>query len=218
MTLFDWQIMIVNMPPMTSSSADFSNGSSGSGSIGRTPPNSNSKKHKGFIARFIEKHLRHHGNLAEGLEQLNSQMGLSNSSSERYVPPEATVKTPTENHARSTIYAPDMDGQADPGEVVWADIRPRRGEGIQRRAVLIIGRNRHTLLTLLISSNEDHSDHSNWLPIGPGAWDMHRADSWVRVDKILEIPESQILRRGVHMPERRYDRIAQLLRKAYGWH
>ncbi|WOH93902.1 hypothetical protein [Corynebacterium urealyticum] len=47
---------------------------------------------------------------------------------------------------------------------------------------------------------------------------MNRSESWVRLDKILEIPESQILRRGLHMPERRYDRIAQRLREDYGWH
>ncbi len=184
----------------------------------RTPTGDTKKPKKNFFARFIDTYFRHQGRLDEGLQQLNKQLGLVNSSGFRYVPQQATTKTPTENHARSTIYAPNMDGQADPGEVVWADIRPRRGEEVQRRAVLIIGRNRHTLLTLLISSNEDHADHDNWIHIGPGSWDMHRAESWVRVDKILEIPESQILRRGVYMPERRYDRIANRLRTDYGWH
>ena len=184
----------------------------------RTPPQPKQQDRPGRITRLLNRHFRHYGNLAEGLELLNSELGLTESANVRYVPPEPTVKTPTRVHARATIYAPDMDGQADPGEVVWADIRPNRGAEIQRRAVLIVGRNHHTLLTLLISSNEEHRNHDNWAAIGPGAWDMNSSESWVRLDKILEIPEAQILRRGLHMPERRYDRIAQRLREGYGWH
>ncbi len=173
---------------------------------------------EGLFTRFINRHFRHQGNLHRGMESLNQQLGLDGRRDVTPVAKDASVKVPTTKHARATMYAPDMDGQADPGEVVWLDIRARRGGGVQRRAVLIIGRNHHTLLTLLISANPEHEEHDNWIRIGSGPWDGAGHDSWVRMDKILEVPESQITRRGVAMPERRYDRITAILRNEYGWH
>ncbi|RAV34660.1 type II toxin-antitoxin system PemK/MazF family toxin [Corynebacterium heidelbergense] len=168
-------------------------------------------------SRFIHRYFSHRGSLSEGLDKLNSQLGLNTQPFAAQLQTDTTVKTPTANHARSVMYAPDMDGQADPGEVVWVDIRPRRGGEMESRAVLIIGRNGHTLLTLLISENKDHLSEDNWLPIGSGPWENRGGESWIRLDKLIEVPESQILRRGVSMPERRFDRISARLRNDYGW-
>jgi hypothetical protein len=85
------------------------------------------------------------------------------------------------------------------------------------RACLIIGRNEHTLLGMLISSNPEHRTDDNWIPIGTGLWDPKGNKCWVRIDRVVEIPEARIQRRGVSMPERRYDRIAGALRTEHGW-
>ena len=52
---------------------------------------------------------------------------------------------PTAHRARKVTYAPDLDGRADPGEVVWTWVvyedDPSRGKD---RPVLVVGRDRST--------------------------------------------------------------------------
>ena len=54
---------------------------------------------------------------------------------------------PTAHRARKLVYAPDLDGRADPGEIVWTWVvyedDPTRGKD---RPVLVVGRDRSTLL------------------------------------------------------------------------
>ena len=131
---------------------------------------------------------------------------------------EETIKTPSRDLARAVTYIPDMDGQADAGEVVWANIRPKKGMVPEQRAVLVVGRNHHRLLTLLISSREEYADKINWIPVGTGPWSTGAdLDSWVRMDKVLQVPESHIQRRGIPLPARRFERVANELRQVYGW-
>ena len=48
---------------------------------------------------------------------------------------------PTAHRARKVVYAPDLDGRADPGEIVWTWVvyedDPTRGKD---RPVLVVGR------------------------------------------------------------------------------
>src|SRR5712675_1155277 len=64
---------------------------------------------------------------------------------------------PTAHRARRLVYAPDLDGRADPGEIVWTWVvyedDPTRGKD---RPVLVVGRDRTTLLGLMLSSQEYH--------------------------------------------------------------
>lgn len=170
------------------------------------------------LARLVAKVFMRHDVLDCGLQDLDEQLGLSKSRARVRERTDVTVKAPTQDLARNIIYAPDMDGQADPGEVVWVDICTQKFGELERRAVLIIGRKHHTLMVLLISSNPDHKDKDNWISIGSGPWDEDSAQSWARLDKSLLVSESQIQRRGVSMPERRFDRIASRLRQDYGWY
>lgn len=158
--------------------------------------------------------------LDRGLEMLNEQLGLvpeSETDALRHREP-ATMARPTADVARSIVYAPDMDGQTDPGEVVWAPVLLEGDlERPHERAVLVLGRHKHTLLGALISTNDRHADDNKWLFIGTGAWDPEGRPSWVRLDRILEVPESGIRRSGAIMPRRRFDRIAARLRSDYHW-
>ena len=51
-------------------------------------------------------------------------------------------------------YSPELDGRADPGEVVWTWVPyeedPRQGKD---RPVLVVGRRGRTMLGLMLSSN-----------------------------------------------------------------
>lgn len=184
----------------------------------RSEANSPSTANDGRMKRFFRRNFSTQGNLDEGLNMLNEYLGLTSGGNHLMTSADETVKAPTQSHARAVIYAPDMDGQADPGEVVWVNIRTQKNGELELRSVLIIGRRKHTLLALLISSNERFADSPNWIRIGSGPWEQEGNEAYVRLDKVLEVPESEIQRRGVSMPERRYDLIAARLRADYGWH
>jgi PemK-like, MazF-like toxin of type II toxin-antitoxin system len=119
---------------------------------------------------------------------------------------------------RQLVYAPDLDGQADPGEIVWTWVAyeedPRRGKD---RPVLVVGRVSRTLFGLMLSSNSDREGQRHWLPLGPGAWDNDHRPSWVRLDRVLTMREDTIRREGAVLDRARFDRVGQVLRARYGW-
>jgi hypothetical protein len=124
---------------------------------------------------------------------------------------------PTAQRARKLVYAPDLDGRADPGEIVWTWVvyedDPTRGKD---RPVLVVGRDRATLLGLMLSS-QDHRDDPNWVSIGSGTWDFESRESWVRLDRVLDVPEEGIRREGAILAREMFDVVAARLRAEYSW-
>ena len=122
-------------------------------------------------------------------------------------------------HGRHLEYAPDLDGDADPGEIVWTWVRyeddPHQGKD---RPVLVVGRDARTLLGLMLSSRHERNGQRNWLSLGPGDWDQSHRPSWIRLDRVLEVDEDGIRREGAVLDQVRFDRVAARLRAEYGWH
>jgi hypothetical protein len=125
---------------------------------------------------------------------------------------------PTAQRARKLVYAPDLDGRADPGEIVWTWVvyedDPTRGKD---RPVLVVGRDRATLLGLMLSSRDHHRDDPNWVDIGAGTWDFEGRQSWVRLDRVLDVPEEGIRREGAILAREKFDAVAARLRAEYSW-
>ena len=125
---------------------------------------------------------------------------------------------PTAQRARKLVYAPDLDGRADPGEVVWTWVvyedDPSRGKD---RPVLVVGRDRRTLLGLMLSSQERHHDDRDWVGIGSGPWDYEARPSWVRLDRVLDVPEEGIRREGAILEREIFEVVAARLRAEYSW-
>ncbi len=119
---------------------------------------------------------------------------------------------------RQLVYAPQPDGQADPGEIVWTWVayedKPAEGKD---RPVLVVGRERSTLLGLMLSSQHERDGQRHWLGLGPGAWDRDGRPSWVRLDRVLEVDEVGIRREGAVLDRARFDLVAKALRSDYGW-
>lgn len=119
---------------------------------------------------------------------------------------------------RQLVYAPDLDGQADPGEIVWTWVAyeddPRQGKD---RPVLVVGRESRTLFGLMLSSQSDRDGQRHWLPLGTGAWDGDDRPSWVRLDRVLTMREDGIRREGAILDPNRFDRVGAALRAGYGW-
>ena len=125
---------------------------------------------------------------------------------------------PTAQRARRLVYAPDLDGRADPGEVVWTWVvyedDPSRGKD---RPVLVVGRDRRTLLGLMLSSQEGHRNDREWVGIGSGPWDYEARQSWVRLDRVLDVPEEGIRREGAILERETFEIVAARLRRDYSW-
>lgn len=132
--------------------------------------------------------------------------------------PVTKTSFPTAQRARRVMYAPDLDGRADPGEIVWTWVvyedDPTRGKD---RPVLVVGRDRSVLLGLMLSSQERHSDDRDWVAIGSGDWDYEGRPSWVRLDRVLDVPEESIRREGAILERETFEVVAARLRAEYSW-
>ena len=103
-------------------------------------------------------------------------------------------------------YRPDIDGDPDPGEVVWTWVPyeddPNRGKD---RPVVIIGRTGDDLAGVqLTSKNRGRSDH---VAVGTGGWDPKGRPSWAKVDRLLRIDPDDVRREGSILDRARFDEI-----------
>ncbi|NLG56105.1 MAG: type II toxin-antitoxin system PemK/MazF family toxin [Rhodococcus sp.] len=132
--------------------------------------------------------------------------------------PVASRITPTEQCARTIEYSPDLDGRADPGEIVWTWVAyeedPTQGKD---RPVLVVGRNGQALLGLMLSSQDKGDRERDWVAIGSGSWDPQGRPSWVRLDRIIDVPEDGIRREGAVVDRQAFNKVAARLRSDFGW-
>ncbi len=122
------------------------------------------------------------------------------------------------SRAASLDYSPDLDGLADPGEIVWAWVPyeedPARGKD---RPLLVVGRHRRRLLAMMLSSRGGDGGENEWLEVGPGGWDRDNRVSYLRLDRVFELDEDDIRREGAVLDPERFARVATVLRRVHGW-
>jgi hypothetical protein len=121
--------------------------------------------------------------------------------------------------AATLEYSPDLDGLADPGEIVWAWVPYE--EDAQRgkdRPLLVVGRHRRALLGLMLSSREpDDHELDDWLDLGSGRWDRDGRRSYLRLDRVFELDEDDIRREGSVLEPERFGKVVDVLRSLHGW-
>ena len=83
--------------------------------------------------------------------------------------------------------------------------------------MLVVGRDGDTLLGLMLSSQSKRQGERDWLAIGSGPWDGEGRPSWVRLDRVLDVPESGIRREGAVMDHKKFDAVAAKLRADFSW-
>lgn len=102
-------------------------------------------------------------------------------------------------------YSPSLDGDADPGEIVWTwvSFEEDHSQG-KDRPVLLVGRDGEYLLALMMTSkdhnNRDHAD-PNYLDIGSGPWDPQGRASEVKLNRVIRVRPDSMRREGAVMPE-----------------
>lgn len=116
-------------------------------------------------------------------------------------------------------YSPDLDGDADPGEVVWGRVpfEEDHSQGKDRPS-LVVGRDGRWVLALMLTS-KDHipggvgevrqDRHAKWMNIGTGDWDSQGRPSELRLDRIIRLDPDSIRREGAIMPRDVFDRVAE---------
>ena len=117
-----------------------------------------------------------------------------------------------------TSYAPDHDGDPDPGEIVWTWVPFEKSDGRGKdRPVLVVAREPEgTLLAVQLSSRR-HDHDREWVAIGSGPWDAERRESWVDLDRVLRVHASGMRREACALDRARFDRVVARLTERYGW-
>ncbi len=117
-------------------------------------------------------------------------------------------------------YAPEADGEPDPGEVVWSWVAfeedPTQGKD---RPVLLLGQEGTDWLALMLTSKDHDRDAADearwgrsWMDVGSGGWDRQGRPSEVRLDRLLRLDPDAIRREGAALPRERFDAVVQAAR------
>ncbi|MGK0273886.1 MAG: hypothetical protein ACI9N0_000258 [Ilumatobacter sp.] len=124
----------------------------------------------------------------------------------------AAPRTERVKHGTRVEYTPDLDGDPDPGEVVWTWVPyeedPNRGKD---RPVVIIGRTGDDLAGVMLTSKNKGRDDQ--VPVGSGAWDPKRRPSYAKVDRLLRIDPDDVRREGAILDENRFNDVVGNLAK-----
>ncbi|MCH0541579.1 type II toxin-antitoxin system PemK/MazF family toxin [Streptomyces sp. MUM 203J] len=136
----------------------------------------------------------------------------------RFGPTATTEAAPREVGPVRTSYAPERDGDPDPGEIVWTWVPYEENDGRGKdRPVLVVAREAAgTLLAVQLSSRRRDGDHE-WVALGSGPWDRAGRDSWVDLDRVLRVHEDGMRREACALDRARFDLVVGRLAARYGW-
>lgn len=119
------------------------------------------------------------------------------------------------------VYAPEADGEADPGEVVWAWVPyeddPSRGKD---RPVLLLTARDGRWLALPLSSQDHDLDADDearygryWMDVGSGGWDASGRPSEVRLDQVVALDPATIRREGAALDPAIFEAVVAAARE-----
>ncbi|MFC9647343.1 MULTISPECIES: type II toxin-antitoxin system PemK/MazF family toxin [unclassified Streptomyces] len=133
--------------------------------------------------------------------------------------PAATTEAEPRDVGRvRTSYAPEHDGDPDPGEIVWTWVPFEENDGRGKdRPVLVVAREAAGTLLAVQLSSKRHNRDREWVPIGVGPWDRAGRESWVNVDRVLRVHEKGMRREACALDRGRFNLVVNRLRELYGW-
>jgi len=128
-------------------------------------------------------------------------------------------------------YAPELDGDPDVGEVVWAWVPyeedPSQGKD---RPVLVVGRvldgdaggegGEEVWAGLMLTSQDHDRDAEDearygryWMDVGTGDWDRERRPSEVRLDRLIPLRGADVRREGAALDRDVFDAVVAEARR-----
>lgn len=103
-------------------------------------------------------------------------------------------------------YTPRIDGDPDPGEVIWAFVPfeedPTQGKD---RPIVVIGRRGSKLVGVPLTSKQH--DNEAQVPVGTGDWDPKRRPSFARIWRMLDVDVNDMRREGAILDRERFDLV-----------
>ena len=123
-------------------------------------------------------------------------------------------------------YTPVMDGDADPGEVVWTWVPYQEDASVGKdRPAVVIGAQGEGVYILQLTSKDHTRDAAQeaaagryWLDIGAGDWDSKGRPSEVRLDRALWVKATDVRREGSILPKATWQLIVDALAEHYRTH
>src|SRR5215471_16409435 len=94
-----------------------------------------------------------------------------------------------------TAYAPQHDGDPDPGEIVWTWVpfEENDGRGKDRPVLIVAVESAGTYLAVQLTS-KDHDGEGDFVSVGAGGWDGGHRPSWVNLDRVIRVHEGGMRR------------------------
>jgi len=118
-------------------------------------------------------------------------------------------------------YAPERDGDADPGEVVWTWVAYEDDPGQGKdRPVLVLGYDGDRLAGVQLSTKDHTSrrDSQEWVPVGTGGWDRTARPSFADASRLLRIDPAKVRREGSALDEARFRAVLARVTELHDWH
>ena len=130
----------------------------------------------------------------------------------------ATVEVAPRSVGRVDIsYNPEVDGDADPGEIVWTWVPYEENDGRGKdRPVLVVAREEGGTLLGLQLTSKPHDDTRD-VGIGSGAWDSAGRPSWVRLERVFRLHRAGVRREAMALDRVAFGRVSSELMRRYGW-
>ncbi len=137
----------------------------------------------------------------------------------------AFTSTPAPAEPQGIVYAPEIDGEPDPGEVVWGWVPYEEdpSQGKDRPVILLArgtGEQADQWLGLMLTSKDHDRDAADeerwgryWMDVGSGGWDREGRPSEVRLDRLLVLDDSAIRREGAALDESIFDAVVAAARE-----
>lgn len=119
---------------------------------------------------------------------------------------------PDELRGIAPSYAPQPDGDPDPGEIVWTWVPYVENDGRGKdRPVLIIARiDDDATVGCYLSTKQ----HRGFVSIGRGPWDSQGRESFLSPERLLRVTHDGMRREGTVLPRERFDpAVAAVLRE-----
>ena len=164
----------------------------------------------------------------------SSSSSRPNSGSHHHYEDPATSNRPQTSIREASIadalahasYTPVMDGDADPGEVIWTWVPYQEDASVVKdRPAVVIGAQGEGVYILQLTSKDHTRDAAQeaaagryWLDIGAGDWDSKGRPSEVRLDRDLWVKATDVRREGAILPQKTWQLIVDALEEHYRTH
>ena len=164
----------------------------------------------------------------------SSSSSRPNSGSHHHYEDPATSNRPQTSIREASIadalahasYTPIMDGDADPGEVIWTWVPYQEDASVGKdRPAVVIGAQGEGVYILQLTSKDHTRDAAQeaaagryWLDIGTGDWDSKGRPSEVRLDRALWVKATDVRREGAILPKATWQLIVDALEEHYRTH